>query len=325
MNTSSRPIGIFYEHPVWFKPLFQELEKRGIPFVRIHADSHQYNPAEREIPYSLVINRVSSSAYLRGNSQGIFHSANYLAHVERLGTPVLNGTTAQEIESSKARQIELLASLGLPFPKTRIVNHVNQIIPAARSFRFPIVIKVNQPGSASSVLRFNKFENLLKAINLHQITLGVDHTALVQEFIPAKDDYIVRVETLNGKFLYALKVYTKNETYNLRPSELFEGSYTPEREVEESKSKIRVEPYSPPQQVVAEVERIVKAARLDAGAVEYVIGSDNDQRYYCNIIALSNFVGDPVNTIGFDPYVDFVDYIEGRLHPLFEAELVLVP
>lgn len=320
-----RPIGILYEHPAWFKPLFAELEKRGIPFVRIHAANHQYNPAEREIPYSLLINRVSSSAYLRGNSQGIFHSANYLAHVERLGTPVINGTIAQEIESSKARQIELLASLGLLFPKTRIVNHINQIVPAARSFRFPVVVKANLPANPSSVLRFNSFQKLEKAINLHQITLGIDHTALVQEFIPAKGNHIIRVETLNGKYLYALKVYTKTETYNLRPTELFSTSNIPGRWIENPKNNIRVEPFSPSQAVIEEVERIAKAAKLDAGAVEYIVSDVDNLRYYCNIIALSNFVGNPEEVIGFDPHVDFVDYIQERLGPTYEPELELVP
>lgn len=28
------PIAIYYEHPDWFKPLFAELEKRGLPLRR---------------------------------------------------------------------------------------------------------------------------------------------------------------------------------------------------------------------------------------------------------------------------------------------------
>lgn len=319
MSISKRPIGIFYEHPAWFKPLFKELEKRRIPFVRIHAANHQYNPAEREVPYNLVVNRVSSSAYLRGNSQGVFHSANYLSHVERLGVSVINGTAAQEIESSKAKQLELLASLGLPFPKTRIVNHVNQILPAALALRFPIVIKVNLSGSVASVLRFGSIGNLQKAIDLHQINLGSDHTALVQEYIPAKENTIVRIETLNGKFLYAVKIHTRSESFNLRPSELTYGSAN-HWSNENNRNAIRVEAYSPSQKIVEDALRIAKAARLDAGAVEYVTSAVNDQLYFCNIIALSNYVNDPINVLGFDPHVDLVDYIEERMRPIYDHE-----
>ncbi len=29
MTTTARPIGIYYEHPDWFRPLFAELDRRG--------------------------------------------------------------------------------------------------------------------------------------------------------------------------------------------------------------------------------------------------------------------------------------------------------
>lgn len=296
----TRPVGIFYEHPHWFKPLFEELERRHIPFVRIYAANHQYNPAEREVPYSLLINRVSASAHARGNSQGVFHSAHYLAHVERLGVQVINGTPAHEIESSRARQIELLAELGLPFPKTKIINHVDQLVPAALSLRFPIVVKINQPGRTGDLHRFSSINDLRKAISHHQIHLGIDHTAIIQEFIPAREGHIVRVETLNGKFLYALKVP--------------DGRFS-------DRDQLKVEPYSPPSKIVADVERIVKNARIDVGAVEYVVSAVDDQVYYCNIVALSNFVHDAEQTIGFDPNVALVDFIEDRLSPAYEFDL----
>lgn len=312
----TRPVGIFYEHPVWFKPLFDELERRRIPFVRIHAASHQYNPAEREVPFSMLVNRVSSSAHLRGNSQGVFHSAHYLAHVERLGIPVINGTHAHDIESSKARQIELLAELGLPFPKTKIVNHIDQLVPAALSLRFPIVVKINQPGRLRSLQRFASVNTLKKAIAHHQIHLGVDHTAVVQEFIPAREGNIIRVETLNGKFLYALKIHATSENPLLKPDDIFAPN-----SIGETGNQIRVEPFSPPQKIVEDVERIIRTAKVDVGAVEYVVSAVNDEVYYCNIIALSNFVANPEQTIGFDPHVLLVDYIEDRLKPAYEFDL----
>lgn len=294
----TRPVGIFYEHHVWSKPLFEELERRHIPFIRIYAANHQYNPAEREVPFSILINRVSSSAHARGNSQGVFHSAHYLKHVERLGVAVVNGTQAHEIESSKARQIELLAELGLPFPKTKIVNHIDQLEPAALSLRFPVVVKISQPGRSGGLQRFDSVAALRKAISQQLIHLGVDHTAVIQEYIHARDGHLVRVETLNGKFLYALKVPAGKNN---------------------SGERLPVEPYSPPARIVEQVERIVKYARIDVGAVEYVVSAANDEVYYCNIIALSNFVGE--ETIGFDPNVSLVDYIEDRISPAYEFDL----
>ena len=40
-----RPVGILYEHPEWFRPLFAELERRQIAFEPIDADRLRYDPA----------------------------------------------------------------------------------------------------------------------------------------------------------------------------------------------------------------------------------------------------------------------------------------
>src|SRR5438105_3905365 len=94
MAMLTRPFAIYHEHPDWFKPLFAELDRRGLPFVRLDPRSHRYDPAERVSPYSLVFNRMSPSAYLRGGSQGMFYTLHWLAHLERIGVPVVNGRTA---------------------------------------------------------------------------------------------------------------------------------------------------------------------------------------------------------------------------------------
>ena len=105
---AGRPFAIYHEHPDWFRPLFAELERRGIPFVRLDPRAHFYDPGESESPYALVFNRMSPSAYLRGGVQGMFFTLGFMAHLERLGVPVVNGSRGFAIEISKARQLTLL-------------------------------------------------------------------------------------------------------------------------------------------------------------------------------------------------------------------------
>src|SRR5487761_678535 len=76
--TPDGPIAIYYEHPDWFRPLFAELDRREIPYVRVDAAAHSYDPSESDSPYSLVFNRASPSAYLRGHAQVTFHTLNWL-------------------------------------------------------------------------------------------------------------------------------------------------------------------------------------------------------------------------------------------------------
>jgi hypothetical protein len=71
-----------------------------------------------------------------------------------------------------------------------------------------------------------------------------------------------------------------------------------------------VEAYQPPAGIIADVERIFAATRIEVGGVEYVVDARDDRIYYYDINALSNFVADGQTLIGFDPFVRLVDYLE---------------
>src|ERR1700720_1221320 len=128
---TSRPIAIYYEHPDWFRPLFAELDTRRINYVKLDASRHSYDPNAGGVDFSLFVNRMSASAYLRGNGQGIFFTHGYLAHLQECGVRVINGSRAFALETSKALQLRLLQSLGLSFPNTRVVNCTNEVLVAA--------------------------------------------------------------------------------------------------------------------------------------------------------------------------------------------------
>ena len=76
-------LAVLYEHPDWFKPLFAELDRRSVRYVRLHAEELLYDPAIRSYPYPLVLNRMSPSSYLRGHAQGIFRSWGHRISGER--------------------------------------------------------------------------------------------------------------------------------------------------------------------------------------------------------------------------------------------------
>ena len=63
--------------------------------------------------YSLVVNRVSASSYLRDHTQAILYARQYLDHLETLGVPIVNGLRAFELDLSKARQLSIMTKLGL--------------------------------------------------------------------------------------------------------------------------------------------------------------------------------------------------------------------
>lgn len=312
--TKERPLAVYYEHPDWFRPLFAELERRGVPHVRLHAGEHAFDAGDGRPPYSLVFNRMSPSAYLRGHGDAIFYTLQYLAHVKRAGVRVINGYEAFLVEISKAAQLSLLRSLGLPAPRARVIHDPRHAPAAADGLRFPVVVKPNVGGSGAGVRRFDEPESLQRAAEAGALDLGIDRTALVQEFVPQEESRIVRVEVLGGRYLYAIRIYAPGDTFNLCPADVCQTVDGAELAraacpADAARNALRVEGYTPPAAIVAQVERIAQAAQIEVGGVEYFIDARDGRLYFYDVNALSNFVADAPRVVGFDPFARLVDYL----------------
>lgn len=312
--SSDRPLAVYHEHPLWFEPLFAELDRRAVPYVRLDAARHRFDPAE-EVPYGLVFNRMSPSAYGRGAGNAMFYTTAFLAHLEARGVRVVNGHGAWLTEVSKAHQLALLQRLGLPYPRTRVVNHAAAAVEAAKGLRFPVMVKPNVGGSGAGVTRFESAEELRRAVEGGTLGLGIDGVALVQELIPQEESRIVRVEVLDGRYLYGIRIYTPGSSYDLCPADVcqrVDGEVLDARvcAADAPSRGLRVEAYEPPASVVAQVERITAAAGIEVGGVEYMVDARDGQLYYYDVNALSNFVADAPRVVGFDPFARLVDFLE---------------
>jgi hypothetical protein len=313
-----KPIAIYYEQLHWFKPLFAELERRNIPFEKLDATTHSYAIEDHpEQKYALVVNRMSPSAWNREHGDTIFYTLGYLDHLEARGVRVINGSQAFRSELSKASQLSLLDELGLPYPKARVIHRPAQAAVATEGLRFPVVIKPNIGGSGAGVKRFDAHEQIAAAAEAGELYFGLDSTALVQEFIPARGGFIVRCEVLDGKFLYAIKVHTTGETFDLCPADICRTTAGVDLNraacaIDAPKSGIRVEGYNPPASVIADVERIMAAAGVELGGVEYMLDERDGETaipLFYDINALSNFVADGPEVVGFDPFARLVDWL----------------
>lgn len=315
VGTKERRLAIFYEHPEWFRPLFAEIDRRGLSYDRVLAYEHRFDPAEGHCPYALVVNRMSPSAYTRGHAQAIYYTLQYLAYLKEIGANVLNGYDAYVYEFSKARQLSLLERLGLRYPRARVINHPSQAPTAAAGLTFPVLIKPNIGGSGAKIVRFNTPDELKTVAETGAIDLGIDHTALVQEYLPATGDCIVRVEILNGAYLYAIRLFVSPEEFNLCPADYCRlpepGQPRDTSGLTDGVSGrgVPVEACTPPRDVIEDVKRITSAAHIDVGGVEYLINARDGRVYFYDINALSNFVADALRVVGFDPFPRLVDYL----------------
>jgi hypothetical protein len=150
------------------------------------------------------------------------------------------------------------------------------------------------------------------------VTLGVDGVALVQEAAPLRDGHITRVETLGGKYLYAIDVYPATGSFDLCPADACQTTGGVELvgaacAVDAVKTGLRVEGVTPPAEIIAQVERIARFTGLDVGGVEYLVDDRDGRHYFYDVNSLSNFVADAPNVVGFDPWTNLVDYLEARV------------
>ena len=295
-------LAILYEHPRWFEPLFAALERRGIEATKVDSRSLVFDPASPAIPADLIFNRVAMSAPQRDSEHGIFHVMAALDHWRRHGAHIINGPEVMALDASKARQLSLIESLGLATPPTRVVHRLSELPEAARAVGFPLLIKANIGGAGAGISRYDAMAEIDAAIEAATVPQSVDQVLLVQAYIEPRGQRICRMETLGGRFLYAIDI-SVDGNFDLCPAD---ACQIPGRAIAMTQAH-------PPSELVAAAEAIAGAAGLDVGGVEYVIDDrDGTARFY-DVNALSNFVAKPLDVLGWDPHDRLVDFIQHKI------------
>ena len=310
-----RPIAILYENESWMAPLFGALDRIGAPYERVFVNDLSFDPAGPAPEWSLAVNKVSPSSYLRDHARSIGVTRALLPLLEDRGIPVVNGSRAFALETSKARQLVLLAQLGVRAPAARVITDPSQATLAAGELRFPVIVKPNVGGSGALIRRFDDPDEL--AAGVDEIDLGPDGTGLVQEFLESEDGSITRVEFLDGEFLYAIRIATEpGKDFNLCPADICQVGETVEFDncVVDAplKKQLHIEAAVPPQSLVDDVLRVARAGGLNVGGVEYLVSAGDGQPYVYDINALSNFVTDAPTLLGSDPHARFAAWLVAR-------------
>ena len=313
----NKSLGVYYEHPEWFEKFFSKLDEKGIDHIKMESRNTSFDPGESQISIGVdvMFNRMSPSAFNRGNENSIFYTLNYLKYLESLGIEIINGYDAYTYEFSKSNQINLLRSLNIKHPKTFVVNHESEILETAKNLKFPIVLKPNIGGSGANIIKFETYIELKNYLSFNKIDWGIDKTLLVQEFLTAKDSSIIRVETIGGKYIYAIKIHLTEGEFNLCPADYCKID---DQKIDGMKDGVSgrgsiVEKFDPPKNIIRNVEKIFQSAKIDVGGLEYLVNSEDDETYIYDINAMSNFVADPDIVLGFDPTDNLVDFVNKKL------------
>ena len=254
------------------------------------------------------MNRTSPSSHRRGHAGVLFYTEPLLDHYESLGIPVINPVAAYRFEKSKALQVELFERLGLRYPRTVVVNHRAELVKASAGVRFPVLVKPDVGGSGALIERFDSRVDLEAAAE--RLDFGPDGTALLQEYVEPKDGAIVRVEVLDGRLLYAIRIVRGTTDFNLCPADICRVEPAdPGACPADAKPGLTVTRWDAPTAVVDAVLALTRAASIDIGGVEYLVGRADERVYFYDVNATSNFVANAPALLGFDPTPRFVDFI----------------
>ena len=273
-----------------------------MPYVPVQLSDHRFDPASRDVPAPLILSRVAQSSFLRETEHPIFYAEALLDHWAQLGARVINGADVLAIDSSKARQLSLITSLGYAIPETRVVHRARDLLAAAEQMAFPLLVKANIGGSGAGIVGYSSLDELRNSIADRMVPQSVDQVLLVQDYVPPRGGTIIRLETLGGRFLYAIEVESRGDSFDLCPADACVA--------QPGRAAIRMSAVTPSPEIIEAAERIARATGLDLGGVEVVIDDrDGTPRFY-DINAMSNFVADPLNVLGWDPHDRLIDFLE---------------
>jgi glutathione synthase/RimK-type ligase-like ATP-grasp enzyme len=306
---------VLHEHPEWQKSLFAALERRGVAYAPCNltraAFSNVDAPAAR-----LYFNQASPSAYVRGNTRAVPLALAYMRTLERVGARVLNGADVFALELSKSAQATLLHTLGIDTPWSVTFNDVSALRAYEDRIGWPAILKPDQGGSGA---RIHVVESVAHVESILSADPGLwlpENLLLLQEYLPHDPERgIVRLEFLGGELLYAMRVITHGR-FNLCPSPVCnpdDGEGICEVPAAQPAPPVEFYPYREvPGEAVATAARIVRAAGLDVGGIEYLETPDGRRVFY-DVNANSNLRPSVAAAFGFDPFERVVDFLEGEV------------
>jgi len=311
-TSDSVELVVLYEHPEWQKPLFAALERRGVAYAACNLTRAAFSNVDAPRA-RLYFNQASPSAYVRGNTRAVPLALAYMRTLERLGARVLNGADVFALELSKSAQATLLRTLGIDTPWSVTFNDVSALRAYDDRITWPAMLKPDQGGSGARIHLVQSLAHLESILAADPALWLPENLLLLQEYLPHDPEQgIVRLEFLGGELLYTMRVITHGR-FNLCPSPVCnpdDGEGVCEVPAAQLAPPVEFYPYHEvPPEAVETATRIVKAAGLDVGGIEYLETPDRRRVFY-DVNANSNLRPSVAVSFGFDPFDRVVDFLE---------------
>jgi hypothetical protein len=170
-------------------------------------------------PEGVFWSRLSASSHTRDHPYAKDHARGVLGWLEAHQRRVVNGRRALELEVSKVAQLTALQAAGFDVPRTLAVAGTADLAAAARKLPVPFISKHNQGGKGLGVRLFATHDEFSAYTESPDYQAPVDGITLLQEYLPAAQPFITRVEIVGGAYVYAITADTARGGFELCPAD----------------------------------------------------------------------------------------------------------
>jgi hypothetical protein len=211
-------VHVLHENPDWYAPLAAAFDAAGVPHQQWLLTGGMLDLDD--VPAAGVFwSRISASSHTRRHPYAKDQARAVLSWLESHGRRVVNGRRALELEVSKAAQLAALRAAGFDVPRTLAVAGTAELPAAARKLPVPLISKHNQGGKGLGVRLFSSHDEYEDYLASPEYLAPVDGITLLQEYVPAVEPFITRVEIVGGAFVYAITADTARGGFELCPAD----------------------------------------------------------------------------------------------------------
>jgi hypothetical protein len=211
-------VHVLHENPDWFTPIGAALGAAGVPCEQWLIGDGMLDLDEPP-PEGVFWSRLSASSHTRDHPYAKDHARGILGWLETHQRRVVNGRRALELEVSKVAQLTALRAAGFDVPRTVAVAGTADLPAAAAKLPVPFISKHNQGGKGLGVRLFTSHDEFSAYAGSPGCQAPVDGITLLQEYLPAAEPFITRVEVVGGAFVYAITADTARGGFELCPAD----------------------------------------------------------------------------------------------------------
>jgi|TARA_B100001146_G_scaffold68396_1_gene60495 carbamoylphosphate synthase large subunit len=208
---------IIHENKEWISPFEEAFNALHLEHEFWYVPSMNLNLQDVP-PKAVYYNRMSASSHTRDHRYEPELAIGILEWLERHSRIVVNGSRALDLEISKIRQYQELEKYKILTPKTFATARIGEIVKGADKINFPLISKHNRAGKGLGVYRFDDKKALKEFTSSKSFESSPDGINLLQQYIYAPSNTIIRMEFVNAKFIYAVEVDT-SEGFELCPAD----------------------------------------------------------------------------------------------------------